>query len=404
MENVFFHIGTPKTGTSLIQSHLAQNRTALRDRNFFYPITISSQDNVYRTYESHHLLTYSWADWKPFNVFSPDWFFDKALSTARTYGLHTLLLSAENAYWLPYQLAGAEKLSPQEYWDRKRQYIARIQKDLGRFNTKIVVYLRRQDRWIESWYNQQVKNGHSFDRDMDRFIGHFEYLLDHAAHLDLWSECFGKENIIVKVYEKEQLPNGLFSDFVSTVGLGDESDFPLKMPARHNSQLSPHALAFMEICNNLKLDPQEHRRLRLIIRKVTNQFESRLLFQSQSLLSPGQRDRLLERFEPGNRGVARDYLGRSDGKLFYEAALAGNEAAQSSSDLPIDVAAQLVMQVVMELTRAGDGGKTPRQFGAQSLAHLRDQVTSLIGPLVKRDQRSADDAFWDAHIWDYEQP
>ena len=98
LKKVILHIGSPKTGTSIIQSHLCQNRLALKEKGFFYPITISSDESLYRTFESHHLLTYSWADWEPFNKFDSNAFWERTCQSAEEHKLHTLLLSAENAY------------------------------------------------------------------------------------------------------------------------------------------------------------------------------------------------------------------------------------------------------------------------------------------------------------------
>jgi|GEM_PF-1941236 len=402
LKNVIFHIGTPKTGTSIIQSHLAQNRRILRDKGFLYPITISSDKQFYRTFESHHLLTYAWAGWEPFKRFDSDWFFERANVCAKSHDLHTLLLSAENTYWLPYQLSGAPKLSAEDYWDRKRHYLDTICHSLSSYASRIIIYLRRQDRWIESWYNQQVKNGFSFDRDMDRFIDHFGYLIDYEKHLELWSEAFGKENLSVHVYEKDQLTNGLFAHFCEVTGIGAPEDFPLHQPARYNSQLTHEALEFMEICNKLTLDQDQKRRLRLLIRRATNQFESQIVFQAQSLLSPKQRSRLLERFALMNERIAKAYLGRSDGRLFAEHTTREDDKLTAYPALSTETLVRYVMQILMETS-----AESYREHNCKNRIKRRaDQVKNLLEnylqPLAAMYRRRADNDFWDKHIWDYE--
>lgn len=402
LKKVILHIGTPKTGTSIIQSHLAQNRTILRDKGFLYPITISSNKRLYRTFESHHLLTYSWADWEPFKLYSPDWFFKIANSTAEHHNLETLLLSAENVYWLPYQLSGAPKLSEHDYWDRKRRYLETIHDHLSRYATKVVVYLRRQDRWIESWYNQQVKNGFNFDRDMDRFIDHFSYLIDYEKQLELLSEVFGKDNLSVHVYEKEQLPNGLFAHFCEVTGIGASEDFPLDQPARYNAQLTHDALEFMEVCNKLTLEQDQKYRLRLLIRRATNQFESQIVFQAQSLLSPGQRDGLLERYSAMNERIAKSYLGRRDGRLFIEQESQKGDKRPIYTGLSTSALTQLIMQILMEAT-GEDYRLQNRKLRFKNHAdQIKQFLENRLQPLATMYRRRADSKYWNKHIWDYE--
>jgi hypothetical protein len=400
LKNAIFHIGMPKTGTSIIQSHLAQNRPALRDNGFLYPITISTHQHLYRTYESHHLLTYSWAGWEPFNLFDPAWFFERANETADRHKLHTLLLSAENTHWLPYQLSGAKKIEAADYWERKRRYLETMGADLAPYATKIVIYLRRQDRWIESWYNQQVKNGHTFGRDMDRFADHFEYLIDYEKQLELWGNAFGRENVVVKVYEKEQLPQGLFSDFCRVAGIGSAEAYPLKVKARYNAQLSRDALEFMEVCNKLVLSADQKRQLRLLIRRVTNQFESQAVFQSQSLLSPDQRRKILDRYAPMNERIAQAYLGSEDRRLFKE-----NEAVEEGwspyPGLSPDTLTQLVMQVVMETAEQDFRRQGLLERCKQQRDMLRKSLEAKFPALAKSYRRRLDNNYWNQHLWDH---
>jgi len=224
LRQVVFHIGQPKTGTSYIQSHLAQNRNKLREFGIYYPVTISSNKKLYKTFESHHLLTYSLAGWEPFNLFSPELFMSDTKSICKKENMHTMLLSAENVYWLPTSVLLTESTSDDEFWDKKESYINSIKKYLKDFDVKIVLYIRRQDQWLESWYNQQIKNGFHVKPDLDEFVNNHRPLLQYDKMADLWSRYFGKDNTIIRVYEKEKLKKGLLHDFCETIGLFHEDD------------------------------------------------------------------------------------------------------------------------------------------------------------------------------------
>lgn len=391
MKKVFLHIGTPKTGTSIIQSHLAQNRGALRDLGYLYPITISADEKLYRTYESHHLLTYSIADWEPFNRYSPENFFQMAESTAAENDIETLLLSAENTYWLPRQIVGRDLPEEAVFWEEKRSYVRNIREYLKSYETKIVIYLRRQDRWLESWFNQQVKNGNALIENMDQFVEHHRWLVDYEKTLSIWADEFGTENMIVRVYEKEQLPNGLFEDYCEQVGIADPDLLPLQKPARYNAQLNRDALEFMNICNSLSMDFQQRWWLRMKVRKITKQFESQLVFHNQSLLSPDQRIRLVSSYADMNSTIAKTYLGRPDGVLFKEAPPVADENWQPYTGLSSQKVLEIVMQLLLEIQA---------EQAANGHASATGQEKSKL--VTDDEQQSADRAYWAENIWHHQ--
>lgn len=388
IKKVILHIGSPKTGTSIIQSHLAQNREILKEKGVLYPITISSDTSLYRTYESHHLLFYSYANWEPFNKFDPKAFWERAEEAANQHNLDTVLLSAENAYWLPRQIVTKEKPDETLFWEEKSNYVARIYEDLKIYDSKVIIYLRRQDRWIESWYNQQIKNGNYLDNDMLEFTEHHHFLLDYYKLLNTWSQYFGRENITVRPYEKDQFPSGLLNDFLEFANLGSEDDFPLSHHGRHNSHLDRHVLEFLNICNKLLLTPDHSRWLRLAVRKVTNQFSKVSKFTDQGLISPQDRMTILERYQMINSQVAKEYMGRQEGDLFHEALTNLEQPWHPYQGLTIDKAMGIMIPLLLEL----------KQDSPQSSPNSNTKPAQL-----SQKQRNEEDLkFWQQNLWHYE--
>ncbi len=403
MQKIIFHLGTPKTGTSIIQSHLAQNRAVLRDMGYFYPVTISSDKRLYKTYESHHLLTYSVAGWQPFSDYSPTEFMRRVEKTSTEYNLHTLLLSAENTYWLPRQIVSREKPSAEVYWQEKKEYMTRFRELFSGYDTELVIYLRRQDRWLESWYNQQIKNGNSLPRNVYSFAEHCEYLLDYRKYLELLSEVFGKDHIKVRVYEKQQLPDGLFSDFVQVSGLGDPENFPLREAARYNSQLLPEALEFMHICNSLEGDAETRRELRLMIRKVTRQFESEIVFKEQHLLDNDDRLRLIDKYQVDNQWIAEEFLKRGEEPLFVEPVKTVDSDASREYHINTQQAVRIIMQLFLEnMSKQRGTGHTDHKKIRKSLSVLSDLINVVFKPLKNRLRVIADERVWEENLWAYE--
>ena len=57
------------------------------------------------------------------------------------------------------------------------------------------VYLRRQDYWIDSFFNQQVKDSFSIPTQEDLLRETKNYLL-YYKNLEIWAEIFGRENLL----------------------------------------------------------------------------------------------------------------------------------------------------------------------------------------------------------------
>lgn len=56
---------------------------------------------------------------------------------------------------------------------------------------------------------------------------------------------------------------------------------------------------------------------RLVVKSALESNEVSL-FRKQDLISPQQAKKLLATYKPGNQAIAKEFLGREDGKLFYE--------------------------------------------------------------------------------------
>jgi len=382
LKRIFFHIGMPKTGTSVIQSYMSQNRSSLMAKGYLYPVTISARRGVYQNSEAHHLLTYSWAGtstlvgWKNFALFSPDKFFSRAEQFCKQRQLHTMVLSAENTYWLPYLMNVKDFVSRDEYWDKKSKYVSNIFDYLRHFDTKIVIYLRRQDHWIQSWYNQQVKNGFPLPSDVEKFASESDVYLRYSDHIDLYSSYFGMQNIMVKAYEKEQLSPGLFPNFADSLGIDDVSSFTLNEKPRYNAQLSREALEFLNICNKLPLDQDKRNWLKLLIRRVMNQFDSNIVFRKQELLSSSQRFNLVAKYDDCNSKIAKDYLQRKDGRLFYEKPAEENDKSQSFPGISVEQAIDMIMRVFLNGIQTAPERKK-RKKAIQDLLELAIEIAPL---------------------------
>ncbi|WP_137168123.1 hypothetical protein [Salinimonas lutimaris] len=110
----------------------------------------------------------------------------------------------------------------------------------GLAEVKVIVYLRRQDRYLESWYLQLLKSGnfnHSLEVLRERLIQ--DKIFDYPYLIDLWSKIFGKNNVIVRPYEKSQFfKSDILKDFLNSLDMFDE-EFEVQIKSiSANSSLS----------------------------------------------------------------------------------------------------------------------------------------------------------------------
>ena len=134
-----------------------------------------------------------------------------------------------------------------------------IHEDLGwlapvaaRHEVEAVFYLRRQDHWLASWYNQHVK--WPFDRvksrlDPQAFLATIEdfHWLDYERLLGRWSAALGEGRVAVAVLEKGQVEDAA-ADLLARAGI---DPIGLDLDAeRVNDSLPVHML---EIARHLGL-------------------------------------------------------------------------------------------------------------------------------------------------------
>lgn len=198
----------------------------------------------------------------------------------------------------------------------------------SRFDVKIVIYLRRHDEWIESLYNQAVKMvvtppwgmGVANYLEHQRNRGEGAIYFRYWDLLECWSDAFGRENISVRPFERQQFVNNdLIQDFLSVVGV-DSSQYDVRTLKRGDSNISLSA-------DRLSLvDSLQHARFfsprikRLIVKLVARVPTRRV---RKYVLSPDERKQLVAENQHDYVRIARAYLGRED--LFVSPLDAENE-------------------------------------------------------------------------------
>jgi hypothetical protein len=335
MKRIVLHIGYGKTGTTAIQGSLAANRELLATEGILYP---EWRDFVER--DNHNgiakCLTY-----RQHEAFLPAFF--KGLHNCTA---DTLVISGETLAIYPERglLARPQRGSidgslfqknyraDPDWKHKKRDLIGELKSKLpDSEEVRVVVFLRRQDLWIESIYNEDVKGGYTA-ADFHAFGEYYKNSLHFDQQLELWADAFGPENVAVRVYEREQLQGGVVRQFFEAGKIcgpdGDVNQLVARLAHPQNTtpnpRLSAEALASRRKTNARMVWMPEAlwRRANSWARGRADALSQKAgkgeLFARQELLSRVERVAFLAQFKSGNEAVARKYLGREDGQLFRD--------------------------------------------------------------------------------------
>lgn len=313
MANVYLSIGMPKTGTTVIQTFLRENEGLLKSQGYSFPELKVGVGSRYRN-RNGHFLAYRCED--------PDLEAAKKKEAdvrEKAYGL--LKAQAEN---YPNIILSDEALwkigaKTNKFWENAVNSFSGIGCQL-----KVVVYLRRQDLFVQSLWNQNVKSEYvrwtvSFDEYIKR-NGFAYFPLDYYKEIKKIAECLGSENVLVRVYEHGQFAgeqHSIYSDFLDCVGLKLTEGYTTES-VKQNLGLRGNFIEIKRILNSVP----EYREMEDFmcepVKLASSSQAQGALHAQTSMFSYDEQKRYLEPFKEGNRKIATEFLGRADGRLFYE--------------------------------------------------------------------------------------
>ena len=146
----------------------------------------------------------------------------------------------------------------------------------------------------------------NFNRKNNKYYGNYRLLIDR------WSEHFGKENILVRPYEPQQNTPDIVSDLLKTIGFSCGDSQRPALIGRDNESVSAYALGLIEVFQRARIDDELRNQLIAYVMSLPVENEK------VSLISPEFRLKLVENELADYEYIAREYLGREDGRLFYE--------------------------------------------------------------------------------------
>jgi len=292
------HIGLPRTGTSSIQVFLGKYADVLlREYSVLYPKTGRGRDpRLNLEYPVHFLYPLSilpigkklYGDQIDVKLLK-----NSLLKEIEQHKPRTVVLSAEHFSHL------------------NKKEIKRF-KELYEFPiTDIIIYIRRQDLFIESLYRQYVRDHNSklssrfkeFVEDVLTFGWEGE-TLKYYEYLTYWKETFPHTRIFVRIYDKKLFPEGnVVLDFLSILGISlpsEQTKLEVNISLSHISTLS-----LKKINENFDSLPQDHIKVVNYLLELDRKEGSIL----KTFFTLEERIKFLEQFRESNEKLFREYFG-----------------------------------------------------------------------------------------------
>ena len=231
MRTLLLHIGCAKGGSSAIQKALRLNWRKLASKGVVVPTANLRPDSEVTGQHAR--------------------FFEACVRERQATpipALGDLLDSAADEHSASMIVLSAENLSNPMGFERLFGDL------MDRFDIRIVMYVRRQDDFLEaSWQQWDIKLGGSLLAWMIKNIGARG---NWEATLEPWANVFGDDRITVRVYDRDRLVEGdVFLDFCEVLGQDPEG---LEPPGEANPSLSPMLSHLIEGGGLLFEGPHDH--------------------------------------------------------------------------------------------------------------------------------------------------
>ncbi|GAB5467160.1 MAG: hypothetical protein Kilf2KO_01900 [Rhodospirillales bacterium] len=350
---LFLHIGTTKTGTTSIQQFLTGNRALLKRQGYSVP-KFSNRDNhsglaVYsRKGDISALdLRSSVRDETDREAFR-ETFKARFLKTAAQTDGH-VVLSSEHCFSL--------LIEPEEI-----EELASLLRLSGQ-DCKVVVYLRQQADFLLSLFSTHVIHGRTNPLDYpSQFV--IDTKLDFFSILEKWGGVFGRENILARVFDRDNLVDGnAVKDFCQLLEMPASITEAAVFPDRMNESLDFLTIEFLRNFNyhsaqfkQKNLNP-DRGNIGQLLQRLSNKKRPRM--PRKMLLH------LKEEFAESNKMLRQYYLDGSEDEPFnWDVKKGARRIEAITVDQAFAIFARL-WALKMEETRSTPDKRRPLQSGTR---------------------------------------
>ena len=323
MTKVYLHIGLPKTATTTIQKWLSTNTSTLRKAGIFafgdvcfgHRLAIAAVDD--KTQQNRKDIA-GIVRRAPLNEVT-----NQLANVARDESIQTAIISSEY-----FSLADPKT-------------VKELLSEAGLEDVSIILVLRRQDRYIESGYSQDVAGA---DGTTTIETPVYDPLCDWYALTRAWAEIFSPDALLLHTYEKASADGRIIERVIGSLN-PKVAEVVAGNPAAQewaNASLPAELIEFKRLANRGGAPD-----ILSFLEKAASKGIGREPFRMNSKLAKS----FLDLYRDSNKKLSKEFFGRN-GDLFEETDLkADNEGVDYTDKLPPEILAVLLAFHVQEIQR-----------------------------------------------------
>lgn len=386
MKTLYLHIGTPKTATSSIQKFLTDNSENLEKKGYCFPPSQYTYPKVNPRRNGHFLIAKVRDENGKKDVEKEQWYWDEGMKQVREKfeKFDQVILSDESIwYCLSY---------------RKKSVLRDLQKEAQKdhFQIKVIVYLRRQDDFLLSRWNQFIKQNMSYvakltcDEYFNEGYKKEEKLFEYDRKLDEIAEVIGKENLIVRRFEPKVWHNGsIIYDFMHEIGL-DANDGFCPLEENVNLRIGKNETEMKRLINlNPDFSPKEIAYMGNFLKDISKDDQEKV---PTAMLSKEEVQQFLAKYEAGNKRVEEEYIG--DGKPLFSDTVKDLPKWSPQNDTMQQDTFRFFTAMMMDLYRENEQQKADikeLKKEVENLKKFRDKIKHpsriILGKIAGKDEK-----------------
>ena len=209
MRKLYLHVGVHRTGTTSTQRFLKDNFVPLLTKGYLYPFRVKRHDGQIRRLVKGEMSVHDFA-------------LDlERRADSQQFPINSIVISDEDMSLIQdFSLfAGLDDM----------------------FDVKVVVSLRRQDLWLESWYLQNIKWQWNPGLAHLSFAEFFKrradfFWIDYATRFSHFEDVLGAGSVVAGVFEKGDMPQGPIQAAPQQHGKTDQMRHAYKPPRHQRPQ------------------------------------------------------------------------------------------------------------------------------------------------------------------------
>lgn len=314
MKTLYLHIGLPKTGSTAIQRFCFFNQEILANNGYCYDKIMKSTTRVPSYVNGLFITEKIYDENGKLDSAATREHFENGLAIVQNQlnEFDKVIISGEPIW---------NSLRNREGWTNLKE-LYKLCKE-NDTTIKIIVYLRSQDEYLSSLWKQRIKNGYRMkDWNATKQQPPSSMKLDFKARIGRLEKFFGKENLILRIYDRENFcgcDHTIYSDFLDAIGLEKTPDYVIP-DYLINTSVDIEYAEIKRVLNNLQDTSQKNSPMSEFFERIAVQCTQKRIENDvppSSMFSEEERKQFLDRFAQHNELIRKSYFPEKE-TLFSE--------------------------------------------------------------------------------------